>query len=219
MLSDKLYFHSKSRDQKPGFQLYDSVKNIQELKLLGNCRDWRRKLTNSYECNIEIEGKNFNSVDHYMSTFNNFKDIKQYINSKLYTILYHKFKYNLELNLILLLTKNSQLYTPQFDDDKVANKKYYRFEILEVVRAKLFAESMNYQIICQKIGIAHIKYFNLTLFEEDMFQPLIKVNHLNIFCNSNNFLKNKAIIYILYGKKYIVIIDKNKLQNNLLKNY
>lgn len=210
MFSDKLYFHEKSRNQRPGFQLYDSVENINELKLLGSYPDWRRKLTNSYECNIEIDGDIFNSVDHYMDTIKNLTGSYKDKKNNLYIVLYNKFKNNLELNLILLLTKNSQLYVAKSNNNKLANKTYYRFYILEVVRAKLYAEAMNYKIICPKIGIAQIKNFNLPFFNEDMFRPLIKVNHLNKFCNSNNYLKNKPIIYIFGGEKYIIIIDIEK---------
>lgn len=60
---DKFVFYSKSADKKPGYGVHERAST--EYTKLSDVRDWRKMLSNFWECRFELDGYMWNSVEQY----------------------------------------------------------------------------------------------------------------------------------------------------------
>ena len=69
-----LQFHIKAADKPPGKGPGEKMENtsIKKYARLASIKDWRHKLDDSYQHEIELDGHKWNSVTHYVEA-NRFK--------------------------------------------------------------------------------------------------------------------------------------------------
>jgi predicted NAD-dependent protein-ADP-ribosyltransferase YbiA (DUF1768 family) len=76
MMSDKLFFYSKSSDKVPGKGTNEYVKNVNDYKELSKIKDWRKHLSNFYVSPFRLDGEEWNSLEHWYHAAK-FRDYKK----------------------------------------------------------------------------------------------------------------------------------------------
>jgi len=64
-MTDKLYYYSGSADKAPGKGSNEHVNNSTMYVQLSSIKDWRKKLSNFWVAPFELDGHDWNTVEHY----------------------------------------------------------------------------------------------------------------------------------------------------------
>ena len=78
-MKDTFVFYSKSADNKPGKNKgsgwLENVENENKYNKLDKIKDWRKMLSNFYISPFILDGKEWNSVEHFFHAVK-FRDVK-----------------------------------------------------------------------------------------------------------------------------------------------
>ncbi len=143
----KFQIYYKSSDKLPGKGVGEVIDDgeINKYSALKKIKDWRRKLSNMWTCEIEIDGYTFQTVEHYLQAnkFINHKDLY-----KLFTL---ESKSDLSKNVLKAKSmgiENSTIRDKKYTIDPSYETK--RDELLEKALNKKFVENKEYKELLMK---------------------------------------------------------------------
>lgn len=75
---DKLFFYSKSKDIDAGKGVNEFVENPSLYDKLNKIKDWRKKLSNFWPSEMEIDGMKWHTVEHYYHAMKFMRDFPDF---------------------------------------------------------------------------------------------------------------------------------------------
>lgn len=208
-MKDKLQFWYKSTDKKPGEGTGEYIEDSSEYKTLSKTKNWRKKLDNSYEIDIILYQKKWDSVDDFLKEFKKkYKPNSEVYKNASILAVFAKFSQHSSMKKILLSTKDAKLF---------GNKGVLLYSLMKIRSCiKLYDKKYN---------LSKISKFN-----DNILKQLLSTNNINMFKKPKKeyetfYAQDKVLVKtpkglkegVVYSRvmfgldwtKYNVILDEN----------